>query len=84
MSRPAYAAHPSPRSHALRGTSQAPPRNFTEIHSAAKPKKKPKAMGHGLHGFSRIKQSAPIRESEQFLPPSLNKKLVKKQDVAGQ
>jgi hypothetical protein len=34
-------------------------------------------MGHGLHGFSRIKQSKHIWESGQSLPFSLNKNFAK-------
>jgi len=64
----------------------------TAIHERMKPliatarqsrKQNPKAMGHGLHGFSRIKQSKHIRKSEQSNPSSLNKNLAQKQDFAG-
>ena len=41
-------------------------------------KQNPKAMGHGTHGFSRIKQSKQPLKSEQSYPSSLNKNLAKK------
>ena len=53
----------------------------TEVHGNSlrgKAARKPKAMGHGYHGFSRIKQSNCKWKSEQSLPSSLNKNLVKK------
>ena len=40
--------------------------------------KKPEAMGHGLHGFSRIKQSSCRWKSEQALPSSLYKNFAAK------
>ncbi|MCK5119313.1 MAG: hypothetical protein KAQ78_07010, partial [Candidatus Latescibacteria bacterium] len=52
-------------------------RKYTVLQSC---RESPKAMGHGYHGFSRIKQSAPIRESEQSNTSPLNKNLVKKQN----
>jgi hypothetical protein len=45
--------------------------------------KKPKAMGHGTHGFSRIKQSNCKWKSEESNPSSLNKNLVKKTKFFG-
>jgi hypothetical protein len=53
-----------------------------EITARRSPKQSPKAMGHGLHGFSRIKTSKHIANNP-YLPPS-TKILPEKKDFASQ
>ncbi len=40
---------------------QSLPRDFTEIYREEKGKQSPKTLGHGLHGFTRIKNRNALR-----------------------